>query len=217
MVRRCKSLFIDGVYYVARKFIPKRLRRPPIKTYDKKPKWDLIYGHHTHVPQPVVLVPNSQTKRNDLLAYSGGNITSSKWIDKHQYGLILRCQIAKVNNSNQSAIRCIEWSYTKCDRHRKEKKVHIDIDIDHNKKQKYDFRAIKVLKNLLIVSICYLIFTPIISIFFPVSFLSLFIIFVRALGVIGIQFFAVWLISRLLFKYTKPKSKSKSEEILDKC
>ena len=203
IVEKCKSLFRDGIYYVKSKFIPKIFVRPPINTYNKKPKWDLVFGHHTHVPQPIVIVPNPNTQRNNLLAYSGGNFTSSKWIDKHQHGLILRCQIAKINESNKSAIRCIEWSYTKCDRDRKNGTVHIDIDVEHNRKQKYDFRAIKVLKNLLIVSICYLIFTPIISLLFSVPLLSLFIVFIRAIGVIGIQFFAVWLISRLFFKYKK--------------
>ncbi|MBY9012214.1 MAG: CapA family protein [Candidatus Lokiarchaeota archaeon] len=203
IVKRCKSLFIDGVYYAIRKFLPKRLRRPPIRTYEKKPIWDLIFGHHTHVPQPIVVVPNSKNHKNYLLAYSGGNFTSSKWIAKHQHGLILRCQIAKTNKTDPYAIRSIEWSYTKCKRERKEKIVHSNIDIEHNRKNTYDFRAIKVLKNLVIVTVCYLIFTPIISLLFSVSLLNLIVVFFRAIGVIGIQFFAVWVISRLLFKYKK--------------
>jgi len=203
IVERCKSLFIDGIYYAIRKFVPKKLRRPPIKTYKKKPKWDLIFGHHTHVPQPIIVIPNPKTHQNDLLAYSGGNFTSSKWIAKHQHGLILKCQLVKTDTNKPFATRSIEWSYTECKRDRKNKIVHINIDIEHNKKNTYDFRVIKVLKNLFIVSICYLIFTPIISLHPEIDFFDLIMVFFRVVGVIGIQFIAVWVISRLLFKYKK--------------
>jgi len=83
--------------------------------------------------------------------------------------------------------------------------VDINIDIEHNRKNTYDFRVIKVLKNLFIVSICYLILTPIISLLFLIPLLSLIMVFLRAMGVIGIQFFAVWLISKLFFKKEKKK------------
>jgi hypothetical protein len=200
--KKCKSLFKNGLYYAESKLIPKIFLRRMLDTNNEEPKWDLVVGHHTHVPQPIVIVEDPDTKIKNVLAYSGGNFTSSKWIDKHQHGLILKCQIAKVNSS-EAAVRSIEWSYTKCDRNRRNKVVTIDIAEELNKKQIYDFRAIKVLKNLLIVSICYLIFTPLISYIYTIPYWTLFLIFIRTLGVIGVQFLAVWLISRLLYKYKK--------------
>ncbi len=207
VVKKCKSLFTTGEYDTTHKFIPKKFRRKAINTYDKNPKWDLIFGHHTHVPQPIVVVPNSVTHKNNLLSYSGGNFTSSKRIAKHQHGLILRCQIGKINTTNNDAsfaVRRIDWSYTKCKRDKKKKIVHIGIDEEHNKKKSYDFRETKILKNLFVVSILYLSITPIISVLVEeLNLLDVFMIFVLAISVIGIQFFVVWIISRLFFKYKK--------------
>ncbi|MFW9952159.1 MAG: hypothetical protein ACFFKA_18715, partial [Candidatus Thorarchaeota archaeon] len=50
-------------------------------------KWNLIFGHHSHVPQAVI-------KSGDgLIAFSGGNFTSPKRWRYHKSGLILRCEI----------------------------------------------------------------------------------------------------------------------------
>jgi len=68
--------------------------------------WDLIYGHHSHIPQPII---NFGSK---LLAFSGGNITSSKTRKKHISGLIMKCQIGQLKGSEQLGIGKVEWSYT---------------------------------------------------------------------------------------------------------
>ena len=203
---RCRKLLTEGVYYDFKKYLPKKLQRKPIKKYQKKPnisaKWDLIFGHHTHVPQPIVNVPPpNNLNQTHLLAYSGGNFTSSKWIGKHQHGLILRCQIAKKNDEDSLAIRRIDWSYTECTRDRKAKTVQVDIDVTHNYKNSYDFRVTKTLKNILIVSIFYFIATIIFSELFSIPILKILDVFIKSISIIGIQFIAVWAISRILFKY----------------
>ncbi len=204
IIKKCKKLLLIRVYYTLYKYLPKMLQRAPIKNYQGSPSiyggWDLIFGHHTHVPQPII------QHQKHLLAYSGGNFTSSKWINKHQHGLILRCQIAKKNEEGSLAIRRIDWSYTECTRDRKGKIVHVDIDVEHNRINSYDFRVTKILKNLLIVSICYLIATPIFSILFSKPIFNILMVFIISIFIIAIQFIAVWLISRIQFKYKKSKS-----------
>ena len=73
---------------------------------NKLKNWNLIYGHHPHVPQPI-------TKYGPrLLAYSGGNLTSSKTRKKHISGLVMKCQIGQIKNTSQLEIGKVEWSYT---------------------------------------------------------------------------------------------------------
>jgi len=67
--------------------------------------WDLIYGHHSHIPQPIT---NYGSK---LLAFSGGNFTSSKTRKKHISGLIMKCQIGQLKGTEQLRIGKVEWSY----------------------------------------------------------------------------------------------------------
>lgn len=199
--KRSRKLLLRGEYYNPNKKFPKLLRRTPINTYQGKSaaKWDLIFGHHSHVPQPIVDVENKNNKY--LLAYSGGNFTSSKWINKHQHGLILRCQIVKKNKKGSLAIRKIDWSYTKCKRDRKAKIVHVDIDDKLNDKNAYDFRVTKILLNIFLISLVYLIASPIISSVLSISIFKILEIFRNSLFIIGVQFLAVWAISWILYKY----------------
>ncbi|MHA2035248.1 MAG: hypothetical protein ACW98X_02370 [Promethearchaeota archaeon] len=69
-------------------------------------RWGLIYGHHSHVPQPIT---NYGPR---ILAYSGGNFTSSQTRKKHISGLVMKCQIGQVKNTQQHGIGKMEWSYT---------------------------------------------------------------------------------------------------------
>ena len=209
------NLLLSGVYHEYKKVLPKKLQRTPIKIYKGKSgisaKWDLIFGHHSHVPQPIVTHPpnnNNQQpnylNQKHLLAYSGGNFTSSKWINKHQHGLILRCQLAKKNEEDSFTIRKIDWSYTECERDRKTKTVQVDIDVKHNKKNVYDFRVTKLIFNMFVVSIFYFFATPIISSISSIPIFTILEVFRNSIFVIGTQFIAVWAISRILYKYKKP-------------
>ncbi|MFX0083089.1 MAG: CapA family protein [Candidatus Hodarchaeota archaeon] len=104
---------------------------------EEKP-WDLIFGHHPHVPQAITRVSEKNTP-NKLLAYSGGNFTSGVWRDKHNHGLILKCDIGPWKEDNkQLAAANLEWSYTINDFNKwklwkKEKTVKIDLP--QNKKK----------------------------------------------------------------------------------
>ncbi|MBY9019956.1 MAG: CapA family protein [Candidatus Lokiarchaeota archaeon] len=207
---RTIELMKEGIYKYLYKHLPKKLQRAPIKNNKGKlgitVKWDLIFGHHTHVPQPIVgILHASKLLPKKLLAYSGGNFTSSKWINKHQHGLILRCQIAKKNKVNSFVIRRIDWSYTECERDRKKRVVKVNIDVKHNRLNSYDFRETKILMNLFVVSLFYLLVTPLFSIVTSIPILSILEIFIKSISIIGVQFSAVWVISRMFFKYKKPK------------
>ncbi|MHA2088897.1 MAG: hypothetical protein ACW972_11500, partial [Promethearchaeota archaeon] len=69
-------------------------------------RWGLIYGHRSHGPQPIT---NYGPR---ILAYSGGNFTSSQTRKKHISGLVMKCQIGQVKNTQQHGIGKMEWSYT---------------------------------------------------------------------------------------------------------
>lgn len=68
--------------------------------------WNLIFGHHSHVPQPIT------DYNSRVLAFSGGNFTSSQTRKKHISGLILKCQIGQLKNSKQLGIGKVDWSYS---------------------------------------------------------------------------------------------------------
>lgn len=94
-------------------------------------KWDLIFGHHSHTPQPIMKVNDYLTDRNGnkvqdqsgndiifrkLVAFSSGNFTSGAWIirrKKHIYGKIMKCDIGPLKgHSNQLAVGNVEWRTT---------------------------------------------------------------------------------------------------------
>lgn len=85
---------------------------------NKFQNWELIYGHHSHVPQPItkyeLFIHNSlknNIKKNRLLAFSGGNLTSSKKRKKHISGLIVKCEIGRENINGPLILGKVEWSY----------------------------------------------------------------------------------------------------------
>lgn len=98
---------------------------------DPNKKWDLIFGSHSHVRQPLMKVeevvkkPNGEvvTKSNGevlkikkLVAFSGGNFTSGANIirrKKHIYGFIMKCEIGPLKGyAEKLAIGEVEWRKT---------------------------------------------------------------------------------------------------------
>jgi hypothetical protein len=148
--KKSRNLATTGVYHEYKNIIPRKLQRAPIRVYNGLPgivaKWGLIFGHHSHVPQPIVIHPPNNPIHNHLIAYSGGNFTSSKWI-------------------------------------------------------RYDFRATKLIFNMLIVSIFYFLFTPIISHFSSIPIFTILEVIRNSIFVIGVQFIAVWVISWIIYKF----------------
>ena len=69
----------------------------------KSKKWDLIFGHHPHVRQPIMVITDDFTNKDGntvyykkLVAFSGGNFTSGAKIlrkKKHIKGIIMKCDI----------------------------------------------------------------------------------------------------------------------------
>ncbi len=96
---------------------------------DKKQKWDVIFGHHSHVPQPI------KNFGSGILSNSGGNVTSSKRRKKHISGLIMKCEICKVNNSNQLKLGKVHWCSTLNERKRKKMKKNKNLQKDEQKKK----------------------------------------------------------------------------------
>lgn len=85
------------------------------------PRWDLIFGHHSHTRQPLQRVNDPRSGLSKLVVFSGGNFTSGAVIireQKHIYGIIMKCQIGLLQGSTtQYAIGDVEWRKTKNDRH----------------------------------------------------------------------------------------------------
>ncbi|MFX0023389.1 MAG: CapA family protein [Candidatus Hermodarchaeota archaeon] len=115
------------------------------------PKWDLIFGSHTHVPQPI------KVYNNKLLAYSGGNFINSLWRKKHISGLIMKCQIGRSMNIGRISVGNVEWSYTINRKNKMLKKISVVIDLERNKKNYYETQVNKLITTLL-VSLIFLLF-----------------------------------------------------------
>ena len=92
---------------------------------DKKKKWDLIFSHHPHTRQPVMVVKevlknldgdNNKIVLKKLVAFSGGNFTSGvKFIrkKKHIHGIIMKCKIGPLLKSpDHYAVGEVEWLNT---------------------------------------------------------------------------------------------------------
>jgi hypothetical protein len=142
------------------KFLYKKPDKKPIKNPDKNPdekqeiprkhlmqKWDLIFGHHSHVPQPITEYGRG------ILCYSGGNFTSSERRKKHISGLVMKCEICKSNNSDKLELGKVHWCYTRNERKKKEKEVCVVIDCLRTRKKSFESRTIKFRTSLIIFSI----------------------------------------------------------------
>ncbi|MFX1280486.1 MAG: CapA family protein [Promethearchaeota archaeon] len=91
--------------YVRRR-LQKRAKKLMIGDNDIK-SWDLIFGHHPHVRQPVIKVRADYKKGGvliklwKLVAFSGGNFTSGAKLirrKKHIHGRIMRCDIGPLKD-----------------------------------------------------------------------------------------------------------------------
>jgi len=87
-------------------------------------KWDLIFAHHPHVLQPIMIVPDpikvNEEKfipNNKLVVFSAGNFTSGANIireKKHISGIIMKCEIGPLKGyESKLAIGKMEWRRTK--------------------------------------------------------------------------------------------------------
>ena len=78
--------------------------------------WDLIFGHHSHVRQPIMKVNDINAGLWRLVVFSGGNLTSGATFirkRKHIYGTIMKCRIGPLTaNPAQLAIGNVEWRRT---------------------------------------------------------------------------------------------------------
>ncbi|MHA2391213.1 MAG: hypothetical protein ACXAEX_04530 [Promethearchaeota archaeon] len=142
----------------------RRVDVPISNKYEEK--WNIIYGHHPHVPQPII---NYGT---GILAYSGGNFTSSKRRKKHISGLIMKCEIGQVNESAPLILGKVHWCYTinerikrrieeedlnvafkEKKRNKKNKEVTVIIDCQRTRKNYFENRSMRFRMNLIIFSI----------------------------------------------------------------
>jgi len=88
-------------------------------TADPTHKWDLIFGHHSHVRQPIMMVDDVTANNKPykkLVIFSGGNFTSGVRFfraRKHLYGTIMRCKIGRLREDpTQIAIGDVRWQRT---------------------------------------------------------------------------------------------------------
>jgi len=148
------------------KHMPYLKRSKKLKLEEKEQKWEIIFGQHPHVPQPITVYGEG------ILAYSGGNFTSSKRRKKHISGMIMKCEIGQVNNSGPLVLGKIEWSYTINERKKKEiKEVTVIIDCQRNRRNYFANRKIKFSRNLVIFSVALGGWLGYFWIFFGISFI----------------------------------------------
>ena len=157
---------------------PKRTRSPELEK--EKQKWDLIFGHHPHVPQPITVYGKG------ILAYSGGNFTSSKKRKKHISGMIMKCEIGQTIETGQLYLRKIEWCYTINERNKRKtrhvnsdgtkhkkkvKEVNVIIDCRRTRKNYFANRKIKASRNLIIFSVALGVWLGYFWFFFEISYI----------------------------------------------
>jgi Ca2+/Na+ antiporter len=162
-------------------------------------KWDLIYGMHSHVPQPIT----HYKKR--LLAYSGGNLTSSQWRKKHRSGLILKCELGQVDNSNRLVLGNFEWSYTYNDRKWNDDKVIVKLDTDRNAKKSFTNTKNRLFTHI-IFAMFSLIFWSLLSTSILFDYLSIFLFILVIILILILCYYIVYRPSRVQ-KYSKWEDK----------
>lgn len=93
-----------------RKWFKKKIDPYPDKN------WDLIFGHHSHVRQPIMKVKVKKMNLWKIVAFSGGNFTSGANIirnKKHNRGIIMKCEIGPLKGyRDKLAAANIEWRNT---------------------------------------------------------------------------------------------------------
>ena len=111
--------------YENEKYVRRRLQKRAKKllTGDPVKKIDLIFGHHSHVRQDIIKVPDKITSPSGsivkfwkVLAFSGGNFTSGVNFlrkKKHIHGKIMKCDIGPLKDyPKQLAVGNVEWKNT---------------------------------------------------------------------------------------------------------
>ena len=71
--------------------------------------WDIVFGHHSHIPQHIELVKETGNP-DKLIFYSGGNFTSGEKRRKHRNGLIANVYLGLDNG--KLIINKVKWSFT---------------------------------------------------------------------------------------------------------
>lgn len=122
-------------------------RNKPDEKQKIRQKWNLIFGQHSHVPQPI------KDYGEGIICYSGGNFTSSERRKKHISGLIMKCEICKSNNPDKVELGKVHWCYTRNERKKKQKEVSVVIDCLRTRKKYFERRSIKFRTSLIIFSI----------------------------------------------------------------
>lgn len=72
-------------------------------------RWDMIIGHHSHVPQ--VITAYQDAVANKLVAYSLGDFTTFARPDKYLYGIVVKAEIGP-NASGNWQIGKVEWRFS---------------------------------------------------------------------------------------------------------
>lgn len=75
-------------------------------------KFDVILGHHSHIPQPISLAEHNGIPT--IIAYGLGDISTRLKLNKYHYGIAIKMDIGN-NKENHPCIGDLEWSFTKCD------------------------------------------------------------------------------------------------------
>ena len=108
--------------------------------------WDLIFGNHSHVPQPItsVRVEDDGGQVCKVLAYSGGNFCSGHEEKNHKYGVIMKCEIGPiVRDPSHLAVGKVEWRFVEC---HSEKKVPFSEGMLRHKKPHP--KMVKIVPNI---------------------------------------------------------------------
>lgn len=90
--------------------------------------WDIVFGHHSHIPQHV------EKYKRRFLFYSGGNFTSGEKRKKHRSGLIAKFYLK--TKCNRLVIGKVEWSFTTNTNDKKRGCRVVKLDSDKNKRRK---------------------------------------------------------------------------------
>lgn len=112
-------------------------------------KWDLIFAHHPHVLQPIMMVPDEYKSSegesiplNKVVVFSAGNFTSGANIirkKKHISGIIMKCDIGPLEGCKEKlAIGKMEWRRTTNQKTRVSKEKAKLVCIDNEKYRTYN-------------------------------------------------------------------------------
>ena len=74
-------------------------------------QYDMVIGHHPHVPQPIV--GQNINSVNKLIAYSLGDFSFGSNIEKYLYGEVITVDIGP-NSEGKWLAGNVNWSFTKC-------------------------------------------------------------------------------------------------------